>query len=165
MSEVKDYCFCSNWDGDGEIYNRDGEVVWRFRTTGLKRRPAEPGLFRSPVFAVSNAGGQELLTISRERMLPLARFRMVENGLPVCTIRQRSILFTKYALEFDNGSRWNLHLPMFTVFIKGVSETGAEVLVRVRSRRQWYVRIGAGFDSLPMMGALAFIIRKKEQCT
>ena len=87
MSEVKDYCFCSNWDGDGEIYNRDGEVVWRFRTTGLKRRPAEPGLFRSPVFAVSNAGGQELLTISRERMLPLARFRMVENGLPVCTIR------------------------------------------------------------------------------
>ena len=165
MSEVKDYCFCSNWDGDGEIYNRDGEVVWRFRTTGLKRRPAEPGLFRSPVFAVSNAGGQGLLTISRERMLPLARFRMVENGLPVCTLRQRSILFTKYALEFDNGSRWNLHLPMFTVFIKGVSETGAEVLVRVRSRRQWYVRIGAGFDSLPMMGALAFIIRKKEQCT
>lgn len=167
MDELKDYCICSNWDGDGDIYNRDGEVVWRFRTTGLKRRPAELGSVRSPVFAVYSTGGQELLTISRERRFPLARFRMIENGLPACTIRQRSMLFTKDSLEFDNGSRWKLYIPLFnfSMLFKGVSETGAEVLVRVHNRQQWYVRIGAGLDSLPMMASLAFIVRKNLQCT
>lgn len=165
MSEHEDYCFQSTFDGDGEIYDRANEIVWRFKSKGLKRRPANQGMFRSPVFAVYDAGERELLTINRDRMLPLARFIVVENGLPVCTIRQRSILFTKYTLEFDGGSRWNIHMPMFTVFFRGVSETGAKVLVRVRTRREWYVRISAGFDNLFMMASLAFIIRKKVQCT
>jgi len=165
MNEFKDYCFCSNWDGDGEIYNRDSKIVWRFKTTGLKNRPAKSGAVRSPIFAVCDASGQELLTIYREKMLPSARFKIVENGLPICDISQGSIFFTKYEFEFKDGSKWNLHLPMFSVSGKCVSQNGAEILVQARTRRQWYVRIGDGFDNPPMMTALAFIIRKKLQCT
>jgi uncharacterized protein YxjI len=165
-NEYKDYCFCSNFDGDGEIYSRDNKIVWRFQTTGLKQRSTKSKSFNKfPIFIFCDSDGKELLAIYREKRLPFARFKIVEKDLPVCTISQRSIFFTKYDFEFSNGLKWNLYLPMFSVFGKGASENGNEILVRVRARRQWFVRIATGFDNPPMMAALAYIIRKKEQCT
>jgi hypothetical protein len=165
MNEFADYCFCSTWDGDGEIHNQEGKIVWRFQTTGLKQRLIKSGIGQSPVFAFLDATGQELATIYRERRLPLARFVVVKNDLRLCMIWQRSIWFTKYEFEFDNKSKWKLCLPMFSVSGKAISESGAEILVRARTRRQWFARISAGLDSPSMMAALAFVIRKKLQCT
>lgn len=165
MSELRDYCFCSTWDGDGEIYNREGAIVWRFLTTGVRDHAVavEPQL--PSVFAFYDEGKRELLTIRRERRFPMARFKIIENGLLAGTIRQESPVFTRYALEFPNGSNWKLYLPMFSVSIRGVSDAGGEILARFRMRRQWYVRLGAGMDTPPMMAALAYIIRKKLQRT
>ena len=103
MSEFADYCCCSNWDGNGEILNRENEVVWRFQTTGLKRRPSECG--RLLVFSFRDASGNELATINLDKRLPLAQFSVVEEGLRVCKIWQRSILFTKYEFVFENKSK------------------------------------------------------------
>jgi hypothetical protein len=165
MNEFADYCFCSNWDGDGEIYNQENKIVWRFQKPGLEHCPKESLAVTTPVFIFNHANGKELLRINRERKLPLARFVVIEHDMPRCTIRQQSIWFTKYEFEFGHNSKWKLYLLMFNIFGKAVSESGAEILVRARSRRQWFVRMVAGSESPSMMAALAFIIRKKLQCT
>ena len=165
IGECKDYCFHSNWDGDGEIYNSDGEVVWRFKSTGLKHGSAESKLHGTLVFAVYDNSQREWVTICRERRFPLGKFVVVENGLPICTIRQRDILFINYTLEFDRSQRWRIHMPIFTVFYHGTSDLGEIALIRFRTRQEWYVRITAGSDNLSIISSLAFIIRKKVQKT
>ena len=164
MSEARDYCFLSDFDGDGSIVNRANEVVWRFRTTGLKYRAAEQ-TSGSPVFAFCDPEERELLTIMRPRRLPLARFVLIEDGLPVGTIRQRSILFNRYTIESDSGWRCVLHMPLFTTSFRAATEVGAEVRIAVRTLREWYVRITEGFDSVHLMASLAFLTRKRIQCT
>ena len=163
MNDYKDYCVRSDWDGNGEIYNRDDKVVWKFQSTKLKEFASR--LFRSPVFVFRDSAGKEMAVIYRKRRFPLAQFVVVENDSPVCTISQHSIFFTKYRFEFCGGLKWNLYMPMFSVRGKGTSNKGKEIFTYAPSRCQWFVRISSGFDSLAMMGALAYITRKKEQCT
>lgn len=165
MNEFVDYRFCSTWDGDGEIYSLEKKVIWRFRMTGLKQHPAEAGMVRPPIFILCDADGNELAAINRERRLPLARFVVTENGSRRCTIWQRSIWFTKYEFGFDYKSNWKLYMPMFSVSGKVVSETGAIIRVQARTRREWYMKIGLGVESPPMMAALTFVVRNKLQCT
>jgi uncharacterized protein YxjI len=165
VNEFSDYCFCSTWDGDGEIYNRENKVVWRFKTTDLRESMASTDEIRSPVFAFEDADGRELVAIARERRFPLGRFVVAAKGLRLCTIRQRSIWFTKYELEFDSKRKWKLSMPMFSVRGKAISDDAEDILVQARTRRQWFVRIGKGIDTVPMMAALTYIIRKKLQRT
>jgi hypothetical protein len=164
MSEFADYRFCSTWDGDGEIYNQENKVVWRFKMTGLKQS-VEVGMARPPVFVLCDADGNELAAISRERRLPLTRFVVAQNGSRCGTIWQRSIWFTKYEFEFTNRSKWMLYMPMFSVSGNVVAETGAVIWVQARTRREWYVRFDLGADSLPMIAALTFVVRNKLQRT
>jgi len=163
VNEFADYCFCSDWDGNGEIYNRDGKVVWRFRSTGLGCRAADSGN-GSPLFVFSGADGKELAVIRREKRLPLARFAVFENDSRTCTIWQRTLTFSKYELEFKKA-KWTLRMPMFSVFMRATANDGSEILFRVHSRRQWFMRMPAGSDETSMMTALAYVARKKLQCT
>lgn len=162
-NDYKDYCVCSDWDGDGEIYNRDNKIVWKFQSNRLKQ--FSTGLFRSPVFAFRNDDSGDLSVIYRKKRWPMAEFVVVEKNLPVCTIFQRSIFFTRYDFEFGGGFNWSLYMPMFSVRGKGVSREGKEVLIRVATRKRWFIRISTGLDSPAMMAALAFITRKKLQRT
>jgi uncharacterized protein YxjI len=163
MNEFADYRFCSTWDGDGEIYNQENKIIWRFKMTGLKQHPAEVGIVPPPSFALNDADGKELVTISREKRLPLARYVVTENGSRCCTIWQRSIWFTKYEFEFDNKLHWKFYMPMFSVSGKVISETGAVIRVQARTRREWYVRFDAEIESTPMIAALTFVVRNKLQ--
>jgi len=165
MNEFGDYRVCSTWDGDGEIYNQENKIVWRFKTTGLKQHPVEAGMIRPPTFILYDAGGEELAAISREKRLPLAQFVVTQNGSKCGTIWQRSIWFTKYELGFDDKSNWKLYMPMFSVSGKAVSETGAVIRVQARTRREWYVRFDSGVEQQPMIAALTFVVRNKLQCT
>ena len=162
-NDYKDYCVCSDWDGDGEIFNGDNKVKWRFQSTNADKYSTK--LFRSPVFVFRNSDGKELSVIYCKRRLPLAQFVVVEKDLPVCTINQRSVFFTRYEFEFVGGIRWNLYMPMFSVRGKGTSNEGKEIFTGARSRRQWFIRISSSFDSSAMMAALAYITRKKLQRT
>jgi hypothetical protein len=116
-----------------------------------------------PDFSFSDASGQELLTVRCERRYPLTRFLMVENGLPVCTIRQRSILLNKYTLEFHSGSEWTFYIPLFSVHYKAISDGGAEVLVRLFRHDEWYLLFPPGLDSLHLVAALAFIHKERQR--
>jgi len=158
MSEFADYCFCSDWDGNGEIYNRDGKVVWHFQPTGSDGRAGVP------LFVFTGADGKELAVVRREKRLPLARFAVFENDVRVCTVRQRTLTLSKYDLEFETA-KWTLRMPMFSARMKATAANGLEILVRVHSRRQWFVRLPVGNDQPPMMTALAYVTRKKLQCT
>ena len=158
MSEFADYCFCSDWDGNGEIFNSEGKVVWRFRSVGSDRNEG------TPLFVFSGPDGKELAVVRREKRLLMARFAVFENDVRMCTIWQRTLTLTKYDFEFSQV-KWTLRMPMFSVRMRAASENGLEILVHVRSRKQWFVRLPIGNDQPPMMAALAYITRKKLQCT
>ena len=164
VTETNEYGFRCNSDGSGEIYNRDNKVLWRFRTQHRNNRMAFfYSLFRLlPDFVFYDTTEQELLTIRCEERYPLTRFVMVEKGSAVCTIQQKSILQNKYIIEFNDGDRWVFHLPLFTVFYKGVSENGEEVQVRMEHHHTWYVKISSSSDNLRLVAALALIHRERQ---
>lgn len=158
--EAGKYCFRCSYEGNGEIYNSNGEIVWRVKT--LHRRPHYPyGLFRLPDFVVYDKADKECCRVKLERKWALAQFVMIENGLPVCTIRQRSILRNKFTLDFTNGQKWIFHEPLFAVNFSGLSETGEKIRVRLWSHNVWYAQVDAKIDSPQLGAALAFIHRER----
>ncbi len=158
--EAGKYCFRCSYEGNGEIYNSNGEIIWRFKT--LHTRPHYPyGLFRLPDFVVHDKSDKELFRIKLERKWALAQFMMLENGLPICTINQRSILRNKFTLNFTNGRKWVFKMPLFTVNFRGCSEAGEKIRVRFRSHNIWHVLIDTKADGAQLAVALAFIHRAR----
>jgi len=158
--EAGKYCFRCSYEGNGEIYNSNGGILWRFKT--LHKRPHYPyGLFRLPDFVVHDKSDKELFRIKLERKWALAQFMMLENGLPICTINQRSILRNKFTLNFTNGQKWVFKMPLFTVNFGGRSEAGEKIHVRVRTHNVWQVLIDTKADSAQLTVALAFIHRER----
>ncbi|MGB8369764.1 MAG: hypothetical protein ACLPYZ_07720 [Limisphaerales bacterium] len=158
--EAGKYCFRCSYEGNGEIYNSNGEIIWRFKT--LHKRPHYPyGLFRLPDFVVHDKSDKELFRIKLERKWALAQFMMLENGLPICTINQRSILRNKFTLNFTNGRKWVFKMPLFTVNFRGCSEAGEKIRVRFRSHNIWHVLIDTKADGAQLAVALAFIHRAR----
>jgi len=158
--EAGKYCFRCSYEGNGEIYDSNGGVLWRFKT--LHKRPHYPyGLFRLPDFVVHDNSDKEQFRIILERKWALGQFMMLEDGLPVCTINQRSFLRNKFTLNFTGGQKWVFRMPLFTVIFGGLSETGEKIRVRVRTHNLWYVLIDTNADSAQLAVALAFIHRER----
>ncbi len=158
--EAGKYCFKCSYEGNGEIYDSNGGILWRFKT--LHKRPHYPyGLFRLPDFVVNDKSDKELFRIKLERKWSLGQFVMLEDGLPVCTINQRSFLRNKFTLNFTGGQKWVFRMPLFTVRFGGLSETGEKIRVGVRTHNIWYVFIDANIDSPQLVAALAFIHRER----
>ena len=158
--EAGKYCFRCSYEGNGEIYDSNGGILWRFKT--LHKRPHYPyGLFRLPDFVAYDKSDKELFRIKLERKWSLGQFVMLENGLPVCTVNQRSFLRNKFTLNFTNGQKWGFHMPLFTVKFGGLSGTGDKIRVRVRTHNIWYVMIDTKADSAQLAVALAFIQRER----
>lgn len=151
--EAGKYCFQCSYEGNGEI-------LWRVKT--LHKRPHYPyGFFRLPDFVVYDKADKEVFRIKRERRFSLSQFVMVDNGLPICTIKQRSILRNKYSLDFGNSLKWVFRMPLFTVNFGGLSETSEKIRVRLWSHNIWYVLIDTNVDSPQLVAALAFIHRER----
>ena len=159
------YGFRCNTHGNGEIYNRDSKMLWRFKTHHQNKFQAFSGFFflLLPDFVFFDASEKELLTIKCERSYPFTRFVMFENDSPICTIQQTSIFQNKYIIEFDGGYKWRFHLPMFTAFYKGISAAGAELHVRVQTHHTWYVQIPCNLDDFRLVAALALIHRERQR--
>jgi len=117
-----------------------------------------------PDFVVYDKTDKEFVRVKRERSFSAAQFVMLEDGMPVCGIRQRSILLNKYRLDFTGQSKWTFHMPLFSVNFRGKSETGAQIQVRLRTHNIWYVLIDSDADSPRLVVALAFIHRERLRC-
>ena len=158
--EAGKYCFRCSYEGIGEIYDSNGGILWRFKT--LHKRLHYPyGLFRLPDFVVCDKAEKEIFRIKLERKWALAQFAMLENGLPVCAINQRSFLRNKFILNFANGQKWVFRMPLFSVSFGGYSVTGEKIRVRVATHNIWYVLIDPKADSAKLAVALAFIHRER----
>ena len=168
--ESRQYSFQCDYEGNGEIYNRNGELLWTFKTEHRRRlsrtfvRIPAYGLFRLADFVVRDKAQKEWLRIRRERRLPMAKFVMLENGSRVCTIKQRSMLLNRYELDFASGSKWNFSMPLFSVFFNAVSDDGARIRVRLWSHNVWYVLMNPGPENPQLVTALAFIHRERLRC-
>jgi hypothetical protein len=155
------YGFQCNHDGNGTIYkldaNPDGEVLWHVKTLGSSR------FLRVPDFGVYEIDGRERFRIHLEHRLPKARFVMVENGRTIGTIQQRTFLFTKYTLDFVNGPKWTVRIPLFTVCFRAESNVGAKVKIRLLQHPTWLVLIDDNADSPELVAALAFLHRERRR--
>ncbi len=148
------YCFHLNFDYTGTIYNSDGEVLWNV-TTEYKR------LFHIPDFVIRDRGGNEVFRITEEKRWLMARFLMKDGDRKICVIRDRSLLFTKYKFDFASGQKWTFYARLFTVFFRAVSETGAQVRIRLRQHTIWYALVDETADSPQLVAALAFMHRER----
>jgi hypothetical protein len=156
------YCFTCSYEGDGEIYDSNGEILWRFKTQHFNSRPRYPyGLFRVPDFVVYARDGVEAFRIKFQKKWALAQFVMLENSSPVCAIRLKSPLRNKYTLAFVNGQNWVFKMPLFTVSFRGHSDSGKDIQVRMWSHNVWYVLVDPSADNPQLIAALAFLHRER----
>jgi hypothetical protein len=163
-AEAGKYILHCNYDGSGEIYVSSGEIRWRVKAD-FSGRPHHPyRRFQLPDFVVYDWTDREIYRFKVVRKLVLAHFVMVENGLPVCTIRQRSLFLNKYTLDFANGQQWIFRLPLFSVMFGGLSATGAKIRVRLLTHNVWHVWMDEMADNPPLVAALAFIHRECLRC-
>ena len=159
-----EYAILCSDDGDGEVYNRSEEVKWRFSTDKgykcyLLSYFAFPTLFR-----FFDSMQRQLLTIRCEHRYPYAVFTILEDEHRIGTIYQKSLLLNTYDIVLErNSTRWRFHMPLYTVYFSGSSDTSEAFYVRMRYHEQWYVKISPANDSIPLMASIAFIHRERMQ--
>jgi hypothetical protein len=159
------YCFKCSYEGNGEILAATGESLWRFETQHFSGRPRYPyGFLRLPDFVIYGKESKEAFRVKSERKWASAQFALLENGLQVCTIKQRSLLRNKYTLAFVNGEHWVFTMPLFTVAFRGVSDAGKEIHVRLGSHNIWWALIDPSADQPQLVAAIAFIHLESLRC-
>jgi len=152
---------CS-YEGDGAIYDSNGELMRRFKTLHFGKPHYPYGVFRIPDFVMCDKAEKEIFRVKpMRRWMPLARFVMTRDGFPVCTIRLRSILRNKYTLEFTNGEKWGFHAPLFSINFGATSETGKSIRIRVKSHNVWFALLDPQHDRPELVCALAFLHRER----
>ncbi len=161
--EAGAYYFKCNYDGNGTVSNSSGEVLWHIKTP-FSSGGSPFGFGPCPDFSFYDELDKQLLSVNLERRFLQKRFVMTENGMPVCTIRQKGILFTKYTMNFSNGQNWVFRLPLFTVIFTGLSKNGAKIRVRLWNHNTWLVLIDPNADNPQLVAALAFIHRERLRC-
>jgi hypothetical protein len=161
VAERGKYCLHCSYEGIGKIYNSIGEVLWQTRTLHFRRPHYPYGFFRLPDFLVYDSAEKEICRIKLKRRFGLAEFVMIENGVTVCTIKQKNILRNKYALEFSSGQKWVFRMPLFTINFSGISESGEKIQARLWAHEIWYVLIDATADNPQLVVVLAFIHRER----
>ena len=67
-------------------------------------------------------------------------------------------------LEFESGLRCTFHMPPFSVWFHGVTETGGRVLVRLWHHRVWFLQLDPSIDSFHLVAAIALIHRERLRC-
>jgi hypothetical protein len=158
--EAGAYCFKCSWEGNGEISNSQGEVLWRVKTP-FNSLLSPLGIGPVGDLSFFDKLDKELFKVRTEWKFLQRRYVLSENGSRVCTICPKSILFSKYTLDFVNGENWSFRLPHFTVFFTGLSKTGAKIRVRNWNHKTWSVLIDPASDSPKLVAALAFIHRQR----
>jgi len=154
-------CQC-NYEGNGAIYDSNGELLWRFETLHFERPHYPYGVIRIPDFVVCDKDGRKIFQVGPERQWMLrARFVMTRDGSPVCAIQLRSIFRNKYTLEFANGEKWVYRMPLFSVNFGGASENGGKIRVRVRGHNIWLMFFDPEHDRPEVVSAIAFLHRER----
>lgn len=149
------------YEGMGEIYDSNGELLWRTKTLHFHKPHYPYGLFRIPDFVVCDKDEKEIFRIKAERNWIFPHFTMIRDGSPFCSIQSRSPLRNKHTLAFSNGEKWVFRMPLFTMHFKGVSESGGRISVRVRTHNIWQILINPESDRPELAAAIAFIHRER----
>lgn len=160
---MTEYCILCTDDGNGEVYSRKEEVLYRFSTDKGRKWGFFLACFAFPTeFHFCDETQRQLLTIKCEHRYPYARFTMLENGRKIGAICQKSLLLNRYDILLD-GIRWRFHMPLYTVRFRGTSDASEKFYVRLYRHAEWYVAIPPSNDSVYLIASLAFIHREWMQ--
>lgn len=157
-----EYGFRCTTDGNGEIFNHTGQVRWRFRT---KRRNGILGYmfldFSEFLFSIEPENWS-ICIISSQTLLKKTFF-MSDHGASVCEIRRLGLLAKTYEIKFNSGAIWHIHIPLFSRFYEGVSNSGARINIQLLRHDTWHVRIFSDCEDIRLLAALAFIHRDRQR--
>jgi len=156
------YRFRNVGAGRGEVLGPAGELLWRYGPPPNWLNVFN-GPLRGPDLVLFSAGGNERLSIHRERTFPQARFELIGvDGSTLGLIERMSILSTYYTAKFETGNSWIFRLPAFTTDFEGRSDGGAFARIHLESEPVWDVLVDEGNDSPELIASLAFI--HSERC-
>ena len=139
------YASISSWDGDGKVVDRSDAARWTFG-------PAHPHRF-----VVTDPSGEEVLTVARADRYPFRTFSMATKASSIGTIRELSLLFNKYSIDFQDGLNCIVHLPLFGAAFHGRSSDGAGLQIEMQHHRVWLLRLDPELDDPRFIAALTFL--------
>jgi hypothetical protein len=151
---------CTN-DGAGEVCDDENKLLWKFRSE--KRTGLCVLLKKPPRFSFCDTEEHEILSITCERRYPFSVFLMVKDGLPLCTIKQCSVLQNKYSINMNDGELWTFYLPLFSVNYIVTSAGGEVGRVRLIRHDTWHAQFSTDVRHPFLMAALALIHRERQR--
>lgn len=141
----------------GEVYGAPGaEPQWRYRPPPSRWNFLN-GLLRRPDFIFEDSDGREVLRIVRETGSFSSAFSILQDGERIGSLTREGLLPLHYSIEFDAGGRWSFDLPLFRIPYGGTERGGGRFVLRLESELVWFVKFDQGYDSVPLIAAVAFI--------
>ncbi len=144
---------------NGLVWDEKGHIRWRYNA----RENWPPGRwlenpFRKLDFVITAEGEPKDELVVRRSSFVRSTFKIMEAGNTVGSIRRRSPLRIRYAIEIPGAESLTFRLPLFTLRFWGGTNKVADIWVLVGpSKRQWRVLIRPGLDSRKLIAAIAFI--------
>jgi len=114
----------------------------------------------SRVVRVRDVEGQERGIIRSEGMIPRTKYVLRRDGEVVWTLRARSVVLKRHALEHDHA-HWIFDTPFFWwQDLAGQCEGSRRLVGKVGpTKRLWFVWVEPGKDDKDLMAAVAFMHR------
>jgi hypothetical protein len=111
----KRYGLACTWEGEGEVFSYDeNRVILKFFNEGYVTSQVY-GIVRLPDFVVNNQNNMEGMRFRRNQRLFRQRFEIRSGTHSIGEIIQQNPICTRYEINFANGIKWNLSLPLFTI--------------------------------------------------
>ncbi len=152
-----EYVSSASWDGDGQVCDLESRPFFRYCSTGRQRF----GIGRVPPFVVRDLNDRELATFTCRSRFPRGVFDITRRGARIGQVLQRTILFTEYAADFDNGTRIHFRFPLFTALFHGQSDSGATLQIRMWAHRTWVARVDSRINTPLLAAVVAFLHRER----
>jgi hypothetical protein len=147
-NERRDFWVACTYQDEGTIRDGEGKVLLSFD-------PSNDGT------RFLNSRAEEVYVIRREGTTPFSRWLLFRAGVHACTIRRRGLWRSKYTIDFTNGRKWTVRLPLFTVWYTSISDQGEQFRFRLVQHVVWWVeRLPEPLD-LSFLAGLAVIQRER----
>jgi hypothetical protein len=88
-------------------------------------------------YVLRNAHREDLVQIVPARRFPLPAFDLLEGGKKVGELLCLTLLRTQYRFAFQDGTSWEIHMPLFSIQCRVLANKTVKAWVRIFRQNEW----------------------------
>jgi hypothetical protein len=156
MSDDNTVCLRCDLDGHGAVYAHPDTPLWRCSALPAVSRGMSPSL------QIDDGEQGSSYAVHCEQRYPHTRYAIFDGSSRKGRIRRHGLFRNHYDVDLGDGGHWQVHLPMFSIHLSGVSTAGDVFRGRIVRFDTWYVDLPAAIRSPALLAALLAIQRERH---